>query len=72
MGKHQELSKYGTTFTLVPHNEKPGRFILDNGDNIEESEDEIVEEVGDELDFDIQSLIDDKDATEIESSMFKF
>lgn len=68
--KHQELSKYGTEFTLVPHNEKPGRFILSNGDIIEEELEE--DEVSDGIDFDIQDLIDDQDAVEIEPSMFKF
>ncbi len=83
--KHQELSKYGTTFTLIPHNEKPGRFILDNGNSIEEQENELedelvniikennIEEPEDKLEDDIQSLIDTTDdVVEVKSSMFKF
>ena len=75
--KREELSKYGTEFTLVPHETKDGIFILQNKNadfeptvsNVPETEDEI--ELPD--DIDLQDLIDDKDATitEVDASMFQ-
>ena len=75
--KREELSKYGTEFTLVPHETKDGIFILQNKNadfeptvsNVPETEDEI--ELPD--DIDLQDLIDDKDTTitEVDASMFQ-
>lgn len=75
--KREELSKYGTEFTLVPHETKDGIFILQNKNadfeptvsNVSETEDEI--ELPD--DIDLQDLVDDKDATitEVDASMFQ-
>ena len=75
--KREELSKYGTEFTLVPHETKDGIFILQNKNadfeptvnNVSEIEDEI--ELPD--DIDLQDLVDDKDATitEVDASMFQ-
>ena len=75
--KREELSKYGTEFTLVPHETKDGIFILHNKNadfeptvnNVPETEDEI--ELPD--DIDLQDLIDDKDTTitEVDASMFQ-
>lgn len=77
--KNEELSKYGTEFTLVPHESKEGVFILKNSDteleqllsdNAEHSDSEDLELL---VDTDLQDLIDDEDAkiTEVSSSMFK-
>lgn len=75
--KREELSKYGTEFTLVPHETRDGIFILQNKNvdfeptvsNVPETEDEI--ELPD--DIDLQDLIDDKDTTitEVDASMFQ-
>ena len=75
--KREELSKYGTEFTLIPHETKDGIFILQNKNadfestvsNVSETEDEI--ELPD--DIDLQDLVDDKDATitEVDASMFQ-
>lgn len=76
---HEQLAKYGKEFTLVPHPNKPGVFILTsesvdsnklNGDNnvkIEEEDEDIP------FDLDIKDLISDEDAniTEIDSNFFK-
>lgn len=79
--KNEELAKFGTTFILVAHENKNGIFMLQNKDaELEEALDESVEkeelteEMVDDLDVDIQSLIDDKDAnvTEIDSTIFNF
>ena len=79
--KNEELSKYGTEFTLVPHETKDGIFILQNKDakleqaldDTIEKPDGIEEDVELPMDIDLQDLIDDKDATitEVESSMFQ-
>lgn len=75
--KREELSKYGTEFTLIPHETKDGIFILQNKNadfeptvsNVPDTEDEI--ELPD--DIDLQDLIDDKDTTitEVDASMFQ-
>ena len=79
--KNEELSKFGTTFILVSHENKNGIFMLQNKDaKLEETLDEsvekeeVTEEMVEDLDIDIQSLIDDKDAnvTEVDSSIFDF
>lgn len=76
--KNEELSKYGTEFTLVPHPNRPRLFILTtdsvkidqlSGDvSIEGGEDEDLP-----FDLDIKELIDNTDAniTEIDSNFFK-
>lgn len=78
--KNEELSKYGTEFTLIPCPNKPDIFILKsdsvnidqfNGDqnvNIEGNE-------GEDIPFNLDTidLVEDKDAniTEIDSNFFK-
>ena len=75
--KREELSKYGTEFTLVPHETKDGIFILQNKNANFESTVSDVPETEDEIelpdDIDLQDLIDDKDATitEVDASMFQ-
>lgn len=74
--KHDELSKYGTVFTITPHKTKEGLFVL-AGDKVESIEnEEITLEEGEEklpFDVDLEELIDEKDANieEIDSSFFK-
>lgn len=76
----EELIKYGEEFTLVPHPNKPGLFILtsesvrseqligDDNISIEGGEDEDIP-----FDLDVKELVDDEDAniTEIDSNFFK-
>ena len=75
--KREELSKYGTEFTLVPHETKDGIFILQNKNANFESTVSDVPEAEDEIelpdDIDLQDLVDDKDATitEVDASMFQ-
>ena len=75
--KREELSKYGTEFTLVPHETKDGIFILQNKNANFESTVSDVPEAEDEIelpdDIDLQDLIDDKDTTitEVDASMFQ-
>ena len=75
--KREELSKYGTEFTLVPHETKDGIFILQNKNADFESTVSDVPETEDEIelpdDIDLQDLIDDKDTTitEVDASMFQ-
>lgn len=74
---HDELSKHGTEFILVPHPNKDGLFILTSGD-IKLIGDENVkvdeEEVNDiPFGLDMEGLVDDKDAniTEVDSNFFQ-
>lgn len=72
--KHEELEKYGTEFTLVPHESKEDRYILTSDVQLEENADDAPEEeIELPMDVDLQDLIDDKDAnvTEVSSSMFQ-
>ena len=64
--KNTELSKYGTEFKVVAFEEQEGIFILSNGDAVETPS--ATEEL---LDLDLQSIIDDPDVTEIDSSIFQ-
>lgn len=77
--KNTELAKYGTSFTVVPHDKTVGLFILQNGDlkvedNDPELEDlmQVEEDITFPVDEDLQGLIDDVDAnvTEVSSSIF--
>lgn len=75
--KNTELSKYGTEFTIIPHNSKEGLFILSNEDvTLEELDGDenisLEEEDTISLDSDL-ALIDEGDAniTEIDSSFFQ-
>ena len=71
MSKNEELAKFGSEFTLVPHPKKDGIFILST-ENVKTEEEEEDEEIS-LPDIDLQELIDDKDAeiTEVSSSMFQ-
>lgn len=76
--KNTELAKYGNSFTIVPHNETVGLFILQNGglkveENDPELEDleQIEEDIAFPVDEDLQNLIDDVDVTEVPASIFK-
>lgn len=75
--KNSELAKYGNVFEIIPHDSKPGLFVL-KGDSMEELPEEDVEikieDVDEDLPLDtsIEDLIDDKDAniTEIDANFF--
>ena len=75
--KNSELAKHGSVFEIIPHDSKPGLFIL-KGDSVEESPEETskinIEDVDEDLPLDtnIEDLIDDKDAniTEIDANFF--
>ena len=75
--KNLELSKYGSTFEIIPHHSKPNLFML-KGDSEKESSEENsdfnIEDVNESLPLDtnIEDLIDDKDAniTEIDANFF--
>lgn len=79
--KNEELSKYGTEFTILAHDSKEGLFILSSGEiPISQEElngDENIALEEDEeplpLDIDLSELVDDKDAnvTEIDANFFK-
>lgn len=70
--KREELSKYGSVFTIVKHPDKEGRFILQNEDNKIEEALKNEEQIEFPMDDDLQMIIDDKDAniTEIDPSLF--
>lgn len=79
-GNREELAKHGTEFTLVPHPNKDGLFILHSGEmQIDQSiGDDNVKVEGEEgenipFDLDLSELVDDQDAniTEVDSSFFK-
>ena len=57
---NEELSQYGTTFTITAHPLKEGLFIL-NGDKIipEQQVDDVVEIKEDQSDVDLDSELDD-------------
>lgn len=77
--KREELAKYGTEFTLIPHESKVGIFILQNKNTkLEKALDDTIEKEDNEeiefpVDIDLQELIDDKDATitEVSSNIFQ-
>lgn len=78
--KNEELSKYGTEFTILAHDSKEGLFILSSGE-IPISQEELngdeniaLEEDGEPLPLDIDlSDLDEQDAniTEIDANFFK-
>lgn len=77
--KNEELSKYGSVFSLTPHATKEGLFVLtgdaapiaaptgDENVAIDESDEDLP------LDIDLSALVDEKDANieEIDSSYFQ-
>lgn len=76
----EELAKHGTEFTLVPHPNKEGLFILHSGDKPIDQVivDDNIKVEGDEgedipFDLDLNELVDDQDAniTEVDSNFFK-
>lgn len=79
--KNEELSKYGTEFTISAHGSKEGLFILSSRNTPVQEElsgdENIALEEGDEdplpLDIDLAELVDDQDAnvTEIDANFFK-
>lgn len=73
--KNTELAKYGTVFTITPHDSKEGLFILTSGETSIREEPEGDENVYIEEDDSIldELTIDNEDAniTEISSDFFK-
>lgn len=77
---HDELAKYGSQFTIIPHASKSGIFILDSGNNkvkqiIEDDNVKIEGNEGDDIpfDIDINELVsnEDENITEVDSDFFK-
>lgn len=75
--KNEELSKYGDEFSLQPHSNKRGLFILTGNlqPNVEIKDENISVDVEDTdlpFDLDLAGITEDKDAsiTEIDSSFF--
>lgn len=76
---HDELAKYGTEFTLVPHPSKEGLFILSSGIEVEvlpvDENVNIEGDEGDDLPFDLAldnvENNEDKTITEIDSNFFQ-
>ena len=73
MSKNEELSKYGTEFTIIPHTKKDGLFILKSNTIKSEIEDlqDLEEEISSPIDVDLQDLLDDSDIKEVNSSLFQ-
>lgn len=75
--KNAELAKHGDVFEIIPHDSKPGLFIL-KGNSVEEFPEEVseinIEDLDENLPLDasIEDLIDDKDAniTKIDANFF--
>nr|DAT77784.1 MAG TPA: hypothetical protein [Caudoviricetes sp.] len=79
-GNREELAKHGTEFTLVPHPNKDGLFILHSGEKqidqlVGDDNVKVEGEEGENIpfDLDLSELVDDQDAniTEVDSSFFK-
>lgn len=71
--KNEELAKHGSEFTLVPHPQKPGLFILNSPEGaLEEEEMDGDENINtDDLDLSLEGLVDE-DATEVDAkSLFQ-
>ena len=71
--KREELLKYGTEFTIIPHTKKDGLFILKSNTVKSEIEDlqDLEEEISSPIDVDLQDLLDDSDIKEVNSSLFQ-
>lgn len=66
--KNAELSKFGTEFTITPHDSKEGLFIL----NTETVEEEIKGDENVSIEDELSFLMDeDANVTEIDASLFK-
>ena len=75
--KNEELSKYGSEFTLVAYPAKPGLFILSSGNQVpsvqvDENISVDVEDTDLPFELDLAEIAGDKDAeiTEIDSTFF--
>lgn len=77
--KNEELSKYGTEFTISAHNSKEGLFVLSSEnapvqqEKLNGDENVALEEDSLSLDIDLAGLVEDQDAniTEIDANFFK-
>ncbi len=67
--KFEQLSKYGTVFDLVEYGNGLFKMIGDSKTDIPIEKDDNIEESIE--DFNIDSLLDDGDVTEIDSNFFK-
>lgn len=71
--KNSELAKYGTEFTIIPHESKENLFILSSGEEDLQKElngDENIV-IDEPVDIDFSDLTDDKDVEEIDANFFK-
>lgn len=73
--KHDELAKYGTVFTISPHESQEGLFIL-TGDikqpeKVIEDDINITSEVNEDLPIDLSALEEDVNVVEIDADFFK-
>jgi hypothetical protein len=71
--KNAELRNYGEVFTIIPHTEKEGLFILQNPNKAEEPErEELISEEDFQLplDEDLENLTDE-DVVEIDENFFQ-
>ena len=77
--KNEELSKYGTEFTISAHNSKEGLFVPSSEnapvqqEKLNGDENVALEEDSLSLDIDLAGLVEDQDAniTEIDANFFK-
>lgn len=78
--KNEELSKYGSKFTLVPHPSKPGLFVLTSetvkadqlvGDDNVSVDEEEAEDLPFDLSLDDLANGEDANISEVDSSFFK-
>lgn len=69
--KNNELAKFGTEFTIVPHDAKIGLFILNSEKTKEEPNGDENISIEDELDINLSLDNEDANVTEIDASLFK-
>ena len=75
--KNQELAKYGTIFSIIPHETKDGLFVLTGNKSLEAIDEQInLEELDEELplNLDLAQLLEDPEVEqveEIDASFFK-
>lgn len=67
--KSSELAKYGTVFSIKPHDSKEGLFILLGDKDVPSLDGDEAIKVEEE-DFNLDSLIDNTEVEEVDSSFF--
>lgn len=66
--KNEELAKHGSRFTIIAHPNRPGLFILDSGEETKEEPQGDENVNTEDLDFNLENLVDEPDAVEIDSN----